>query len=158
MAATAADLSVGRLSLADMVFPEPHAWRRFREQLEHIELRWHDGGLMGRTLFRENAISLRRGMTYEQRRCTIAHEILHVERGDVPHGMKAKEEEKVRRATARVMLPSIRKVGDALAWSADLHEAADELAVDLPVLMYRLQHLHPNEIHYLRRRLDEDGV
>jgi hypothetical protein len=112
---------------------------------------------MGITNFAAQTISIRRGLNWAERRCTVQHELLHLSRGAVPMTLVGREEERVRRETARRMLPDIRKVGDGLAWALSEEEAADELCVDVPVLRYRLQHLHPSERHYLRRRLD-DGV
>lgn len=130
----------------------PHPWRRLRE-LAHVELRWHEGGKMGRADHADQAVSLRLDMTYAERRCTLLHELLHLDNGPQPRGLKAKEEESVRRRTARIMLPDIRVVGEALAWAHTPMEAADELGVDFYVLRNRLRHLHPSERHYLERRL-----
>lgn len=132
-------------------------WAKFRE-LAHIELRWHDGGVMGETLHDESAVTLRRGMTWEERRCTIQHEILHVENGPVPFGLAAKEEERVRRDTALLMIPDIRPVGDAIAWALSEEEAAVELGVDLPVLRYRIKHMSPMERAWLGSRLQADDA
>lgn len=126
---------------------------RLLAKLEEWELRWHDGGVMGRTLHSENAITMRRGMTWAERRCTIRHELLHVERGPMPRGLKAKDEELVRRETAQLMIPDIEPVGDALAWSLSLEEAADELGVDIYVLRYRLKHMSPLDRAWLHARL-----
>jgi hypothetical protein len=134
--------------------PIPHPWRRLRE-LAHVSLVWHDGGPMGRTHFSTNTISLRRGLTWAERRCTILHECLHVERGPVPLTLAGREEERVRRQTARLMLPDLQAIGEALAWAHNEHEAADELCVDVPTLRYRLRHLHPSERGWLHRRLEE---
>lgn len=131
----------------------PHPWRKLRH-LAHVTLLWHDGGPMGVTNFRDQTISIRRGLDWAQRRCTVAHELLHIERGPVPMTLATSEEEKVRRATAREMLPDIRAVGEALAWATCEVEAADELGVDVPVLRYRLRHLHPAERGYLTARLE----
>lgn len=134
-----------------------HPWRRLRD-LAHVTLLWHDGGPRGRTNFQDQTISLRRGMTWEERRCTLLHECLHIERGPVLSTLEGREEERVRRETARIMLPNVREIGEALAWAYDAHEAAQELGVDVFTLRYRLHHLHPAERHYLRRRLvDEDA-
>ncbi|TCJ23053.1 hypothetical protein [Nocardioides jejuensis] len=134
---------------------EINPWRRLRE-LAHVTLLWHDGGSMGHTSHRFQAISLRRGMTWAERRCTVQHELLHLERGWQPLGLRAKDEELVRRETSRLMLPSIETVGEAIAWSHSIEEAADELGVDVYVLRKRLRHLHPAERHYLSRRLTDD--
>ena len=132
----------------------PHPWRRLREAA-HVTLAWHDGGPMGRTHFASATISLRRGLSWAERRCTVAHELLHVERGPVPLTLAGREEERVRRETARVMLPDVKAVGEALAWAHSEAEAADELGVDVAVLRYRLRHLHPAERGYLAARLAE---
>lgn len=135
-----------------------HPWRRLRE-LVHIELCWHDEGVMGETDFEAGTISLRRDLGQAERRCTVLHEVLHAERGpanDEP-GLVAREELRVRREASRLLLPDIRLVGEALAWSHDYSEAAHELWVDEDTLLDRLDHLHPAERHYLRRRLAEEG-
>lgn len=62
----------------------------------------------------------------------------------------------MRAEAARWLLPDIVVVGDALAWATSLDEAADELWVDRRTLQARLDHLHPSERHYLRRRLNEE--
>lgn len=126
--------------------------------LEHVILRWHDGGPMGRTIHSEQTISLRRGMTWEERRCTVAHEVLHIERGPQPLGLRAKDEERVRRETAQRMIPDIRPVGDAIAWALSEEEAAHELGVDVYVLRYRLKHMSPMERAWLKRRLEDDDA
>jgi hypothetical protein len=129
-----------------------HPWRRLRE-LTHVRLLWHDGGPAGLTRFAEQTISLRRGMSYAERRTTILHECLHIERGPALSTLAAREELRVERETARLLLPDVKVMGEALAWAHSLDEAADELAVDSGALRTRLLNLHPAETHYLSRRL-----
>lgn len=131
-----------------------HPWRRLRD-LAHVRLLWHDGGPAGLTRFAEQTISLRRGMSYAERRTTILHECLHIERGPALSSLADREELRVERETARLLLPDIRAVGEALAWARDVAEAADELAVDVAALTTRLTALHPAERAYLTRRLQE---
>ena len=133
-----------------------HPWRMLRNA-EHVLLDWHDGGPMGRAIFATDTISLRRGLTWAERRCTVIHELLHLSRGPVSECRGPAEEEAVRRETARIMLPDVRALGEAIAWAHDEHEAADELGVDVDVLRYRLRHLHPAERGYLRDRLEDSG-
>lgn len=133
-----------------------HPWRWLRD-LSHITLRWHDGGPAGLTRFAAGEVSLRRGMTQAERRSTICHELVHVERGPAVRGYAGREELEVSKEAARRLLPDIRWVGEALAWSLDLDEAAEELWVDRGTLRVRLEHLHPAERAYLRRRLAHDG-
>lgn len=132
-----------------------HPWRRLRA-LSGWELRWHrpeDDPDLGLTLFDEKVISLRTNLTWEERRCTVLHECLHAERGPTLVGvLAAREELRVRRETARLLLPSIEAVGEALAWALSLEEAAADLLVDVGVLCDRLGWLEPAEHDYLNRR------
>lgn len=134
-----------------------HPWRRLRA-LSHIRLVWHDGGPMGETDFGAMTISLRRGLTWEERRCTVLHECLHVERGPVPMGLMPREELRVRKETARLMLPDVQAIGDAYAWAqGDDEAAAHELGVDVDVLRTRMRYMtHPAERGYLARRFADD--
>lgn len=145
---SAAAPTVGRMSI--------HPWRRLRA-LSHITLLWHDDGPMGETDFEAGTISIRRGMSYEERRSTVLHECLHVERGPVPMGLAEREELLVEKATAREMLPSVKDIGDAYAWAqGDEYGAALELGVDVGVLRTRMKYMtHPAERAYLARRFDE---
>ncbi|WP_210650792.1 hypothetical protein [Nocardioides sp. SYSU D00065] len=133
-----------------------HPWRLLHEA-EHVLLDWHDGGPMGRAHYATDTISLRRGMSWAPRRCTVVHELLHLRRGVPAHGWTAQDEQRVRRDSARMLLPDIHTIGEALAWALDEHEAADELGVDVPTLTNRLQHLHPSERGYLKMRLEKVG-
>jgi hypothetical protein len=102
-------------------------------------------------------ISLRRGLDQAQRRSTILHECLHVERGPVPMGLAPKEEQKVRKETAQLPLTDVKAIGDALAWAqGDVVGAASELWVDEGILRDRLRFMtHPAERGYLARRFEE---
>lgn len=132
-------------------------WRRLRA-LTHIELLWHDGGPMGETDFEAGTISLRRGMTYEERRSTVLHECVHVERGPVPMGLADREELAVEKQTACELLPSIKAIAEAFAWAqGDIEGAAYELGVDVGVLRIRMKYMtHPAERAYLARRFAEE--
>lgn len=87
-----------------------------------------------------------------ERRSALTHELVHIDRGRFPAWATGREERHVDAAAARYLI-DIRDLGEALAWSSDPHEVADELWVDVPTLEARLGHLHPSERHYLRRRL-----
>lgn len=134
-----------------------HPWRRLRA-LADWELTRHsrdDDERMGVTRHGRREISLRDDLTWAERRCTVLHECLHAEHGPVLDTMEPQHETAVRRATARLMLPEVRSIGEALAWALSAEEAADELGVDVGVLRDRLRWLHPAERHYLARRLEE---
>lgn len=133
-----------------------HPWRAFRD-LTHIKLTWAKlpKGMFGYTDHAAGEVVLALGLTQAERRCTIAHETQHVLRGQVPAHLRRREEEAVDRAAARLLLPDIRVVGEAMAWSTSIEEAAAELWVDPVMLRKRLASLHPAERGYLHRRLEE---
>lgn len=135
-----------------MDFPAPV--RRRVAQVPDLEIRRHDGGRMGRALHAAGAVSIRNGLSWHSFCCTVLHEVLHLLNGPQPRGLRAKEEEWVRRQTAREMIPDVRALGEVLAWAHTPMEAADELGVDIYVLRKRIRHLHPAERHYLARRLE----
>lgn len=132
-----------------------HPWRAFRLLTDWI-LKWEllPGDLLGYTDHASRTIVLDRRLTQAERRCTIAHELEHQARGPVPAEpvLAAREEAAVDAAVARKLIP-IRKLGEALAWSQDPDEVAEELWVDVQTLEVRLRRLHPSERHYLRRCL-----
>lgn len=137
----------------------PHPWRRLRRNPE-ITLAWHDGGVAGWYDFDTQTISLRRGMSQAGRRSTLRHELEHHFRGWFTEAELEREELACELAAARDLI-DIRKLGEALAWSSDLFDVADELWVDPELIEVRCQHLHPAERAYLRQRLahlndDED--
>lgn len=134
-----------------------HPWHRLRA-LSDWELRWHrpeDDPDRGFTLFDERVISLRTNLTWAERRCTVLHECLHAERGPSLVGvLAAREELRVRREAARLLLPSIEAIADALAWAHADEEAAADLLVDVDVLRDRLHWLDPAERDLLAGRMD----
>lgn len=131
-----------------------HPWRAFRE-LTDWTLRWArlPDGIWGETCWATQTVTLTLGMNQAERRCTIAHETQHVLRGPVPVVHQVREEGVVDRNVARLLLPDVRAIGEALAWAPHLREAADELWVDEIILETRLRFLHPSERAYLKRRL-----
>jgi hypothetical protein len=134
-----------------------HPWRRLR-QLSHITLLWADDGPAGETDFEASTITLRRGMSQAERRSTVLHECLHAERGPVPMGLAAREELRVWKEQARLLLPDVKLVADALAWAqGDVVAAADELWVCEDTLRVRLKHMHPSERGWMRARLETES-
>lgn len=131
-----------------------HPWRRLRELID-VTLHWHDGGVAGWCRHSTQDVSLRRGMTQAERRSTVCHEVVHLERGPAPKGYGRQDELQVSQEAARRLI-QLQPLGEALAWAHCLAEAADELWVDTGTLRTRLEHLHPAERAYLKRRLQYD--
>lgn len=134
--------------------PLPYPWQQLRD-LTQVTVVTHPSGAMGLCDHAAQTVSLRGDLTPEERRCTLLHELLHLRNGPQPYGLRAKEEEQVRRSTARVMLANLDALAEALAWAQSPAEAAAELGVDIHVLRKRLRHLNPAERRYLSHRLDD---
>jgi Zn-dependent peptidase ImmA (M78 family) len=103
--------------------------------------------LMGLWDQRTRTVWLDSRLTPVERRCTLAHELVHAERGDVPCGdpaLDARQETRVEREAARRLLP-LARLAEVLRWSPDLREAAAELDVEVGVLELRLASLDDTE-------------
>jgi hypothetical protein len=159
------------MSVADLTFPDMltgsgdkptlhHPWRAFRELVDWT-LRWAHlpDDAWGQTCFDTRTVTLSPDLNQAERRCTIAHETQHILRGPTMPGRESWEEHLVDRNAARLLLPDIHAIGDALAWAGwhDVHAAADELWVDEFMLRARLNYLHPSEKGYLRARFADDA-
>ncbi len=132
-----------------------HPWRRFAE-LTDWSLRWAElpPGVMGRTCHRTRTVTLALGMSQAERRCTIAHETEHIERGPVTPQQAPREELAVDRRVARLLIPSVHQLVEAMTWAGGhLESAADALWVDDYLLTVRLRSLSDRERSYVNRRL-----
>jgi hypothetical protein len=109
---------------------------------------------MGWTDWLTRTVTLDKRLRQTERRCTIAHENLHITRGPVPDDpvIVAREELVIEKMVARCLIP-LDRLCETLAWAWTKHEAAEELWVDPQTLTTRLKHLHPCEAAVLRRRL-----
>lgn len=131
-----------------------HPWRAFG-LLSDWKIEWTDDlpfGTWGHTLHEEKRVLLANGMDEAERRCTIEHERHHVLRGPVEPVLELREELIVDELAARKLMPSIRRIGHAIAaHNAQIERAAHELWVDETLLHVRLSSLQPGE----RRWFDE---
>lgn len=137
-----------------------HPWRHVA-RLAHITVRWTRDddeldGALGWYYVDSDEIVMDARQTQAERRSTLAHELVHAERRDAPCGslvLDARQELVVSQLAARRLIP-LRALGEALAWSRDVDEVADELWVDTATLRTRLNHLHPAERAYLKQRIE----
>lgn len=136
-----------------------HPWRRLRDLGPTWRLVWRDDlprSMYGFTDYPSRSIHMKRGMTFEARRCTIAHEVEHVLRGPFSACDELREEIDVNRRCARLLVPSMQDLADAMVWHGGDYEAvAEEMWVDPWTLEVRLGSLRPLEAAYLRARLDD---
>ena len=124
-----------------MTLPNPWADLTSRPQLD---LCW--GGLPPGQLGATDGhrIWIATGLTIRERRCTLAHELVHIDLGLVSDVTWASEQ-RVRDVTARRLLPDIDAVASALAGGVDMSTASDELWVTEDVLTDRLTTLDDAE-------------
>jgi Zn-dependent peptidase ImmA (M78 family) len=94
-------------------------------------------------------IFLHKRQSQRQMRCTLAHELAHMHRGDEesdslsPLQLIRQELAACTRA-ARRLIP-LQSLINALLWSQDEEELAEELHVDVETVKIRLMTLHPAE-------------
>lgn len=78
-----------------------------------------------------------------QRRCSLQHELTHLDFGH--DGCQSeKDEQRVRKLTAQALIRRDDLIA-ALQWAMSLEEAADELWVTPEVLRDRIHFMHPSE-------------
>lgn len=139
-------------------------WRHLR-RLSHINLRWTDDddeldNAYARYFVDDDEILMDSRLTQRERRSVLGHELAHAISRDCPSGVRVldniQELHADRWASRRLI--EIRPLGEALAWSQDLEEVAEELWVTRDLLEIRLAHLHPSERAYLIRRLQQDDA
>ncbi len=120
-----------------------------------MRLRWRDLGpdRLGETWHQVSTIVLAPDLTQAERRSTLTHELVHLERGPVPPALRAREERAVD-AEAACRLITLEQLADALVWSFDDHELAEELWVDVATVRARLAALGEEETALLNKRLD----
>src|SRR4051812_19181877 len=81
------------------------------------------------------------------RRCTLAHELAHIDLGHGRAGHKRDEGAADQLAARRLM--TVQQLMTVVGWTASPVEAALELDVTEHMLAVRLKHLHPSELHAL---------
>jgi hypothetical protein len=104
-------------------------------------------------------IWLCRTLNQARRRCTLTHELIHIERGIIPTDARgqAREEKAVTVEAARRLIV-IDALVDALRETRDPHLLADALWVDMPTLRARMASLDPVETAQLENDLDGEWL
>ncbi len=128
----------------------PHPWRQARADTALV-IEWSEhmpADLLAASA--GNVVWMNRRQGQAERRVSLTHELIHRERGETCGSVSAAEEEQVRRLTARRLI-SLERLADAMAWTTDTWELAETLWVDTDTVQARLEHLHPAEVHHLRR-------
>lgn len=126
-------------------------WRHLAEHHADVRVVWSRlpgdtrGKTDGRTIWLDDRLS------QAQRRVTVCHETIHIERGIIPADQL--EESRVDRMTAQRLITTDQLV-DALRWhqSQSLHGLAEALWVDVQTVRCRLESMTDTE---QRRIADE---
>lgn len=129
--------------------PEPiyHPWRVLAVDWAHIDLQHRvdlTPGRLGETDGR-TWIRLRMPMLQVERRCTLAHELIHLERGDTGACSPA-DEHAIDREVARRLIPLAALI-EGIRWTLDPAELADELWVTDKILAARFERMPEHEAH-----------
>ena len=106
----------------------------------------------GEVDFGTQTITLERRLDPTTQRCTLAHELVHLERGPVIMWCVPREERAVAAIAAR-RLVSIEALAEAMRWSQDERAVAEELSVDVRTVRARLRCLDDAERALLRERV-----
>ncbi len=109
-----------------------HPWR-------HLRVRYPDVRVSCRHRLPDRLMGLQAGrriwmcrtLTQAERRCTLTHEILHLERGLVADPAAAAREERIVDEIAARRLITLGSLVDGLRWSRDPAQLAEHLWVDL---------------------------
>lgn len=133
-----------------------HPWRRVRDTPE-ISVKLDDTGeAVSCFNFRKREATVAVDGLQAARRCDINHEYWHHKRGPLPIGStkadRDAEERTIEILSARELI-SVYDLGEAMAWTSDMAEVADELWVDLPCLWARLEGLTVEERRYIDERV-----
>lgn len=133
-----------------------HPWRDARARA-HVDVVFVDHlppDVRGRTC--GDLIEISRTALQAERRCTLAHELVHHERGilDLDPVIAAREELIVERTAARRMV-SLDRLVDVLTWTRHPGEVADELWIDPPMLAALVASLTRAERAAIEARLAE---
>lgn len=135
-------------------------WRHLREG--HPEVRVFETelppGYLGCTDHDQGIIWLDSRLTRAEQRCTLAHELAHLERGPLGDGDKDADEQACDEWAARRLVP-LSDLMAALRWCSDLRAVAEELWVDKRIVQARLECLTATERERLpisaRQKLSE---
>lgn len=116
-------------------------------------LRWSGATARGRV--DGTTITLNLLLTQSERRSTLAHELVHLERGPVLQHLRAREEVIVEAIAARRLVDRDDLV-DAIVWHDGIAHSgtAEDLWADRAILLARIQALTDQERAYIEQAVD----
>ena len=133
-----------------------HPWRHARDLDLTIEL---VPNLRARGTYSAGLVQIRQGLSQRERRATLAHEIVHYERGDEGVACSRwhlqKLERQVHLVAARRLI-TIEDLADAVISEPDYHCMAHKLWVDDYTFRLRLAHVTDKERAQITHLCPED--
>ncbi|MFH5209218.1 hypothetical protein ACHIPZ_13590 [Antrihabitans sp. NCIMB 15449] len=135
-----------------------HPWRALRDDHPRMDVAFPHIDVVGCYGRRNGSrIEIESTSNQAERRCTLTHEIIHVERGPVPkHPYFGPQEERIVRRLTAERLIELEPLVDALAWNRWQVDAdtAGDLWVDLPTLVTRVKNLTEDERRYIDAEIE----
>lgn len=134
-----------------------HPWRTLATRYPHITVSCDHvlpRGVAG--LLQGNTIWLCKNLTQAERRSTLTHELIHVDRGAVAPVHVTREELYVDTLAARRLIP-LPALLNALRETNNDYKLADELWTDVHTVRVRRENLNPRERAWLAQRLGEQA-
>lgn len=132
-----------------------HPWRRISATPE-MNVKFTKEPVTSCYNFRHQRATIASDGLQADRRCDANHEWHHHDRGPLPAGSTKQDrdlEERIIEVISARELITIEALGEAMAWTSDMAEVAEELWVDLPCLWARLSSLTLEERTFLDRRV-----
>ncbi|MET9329518.1 hypothetical protein [Tsukamurella sp. NPDC003166] len=132
-----------------------HPWREARRRA-HLDITFDAPTTVRGRHAADGRVQLHPRMTQAERRCALAHELVHDERGvrPVEPVLSAMEEHLVEAIAAR-RLVQLDQLVDVLRWTRHTSEVADELWVDVPMLLALTRSLTARERAWIDEQLEE---
>ncbi len=132
-----------------------HPWRAIRDQPD-ITVRWAEmNSRLGAWDEGTRTMTLDPRQLQHERRVTATHEAIHAERRHAGRCCGLVERQ-VQLETARRLI-SLDSLADALVWTQDEWEVAEELWVDVETARVRIDKLTDTEKDYIERRIAAKG-
>lgn len=132
-----------------------HPWRTAAEHYPHINIVCKHRLPQGiRGLLKGDTIWLCNTLTKAERRSTLTHELIHLDRGVVAPPLRQREEWYVDALAARRLIP-LPALLRGLQQAQDDYELAEELWTDVHTVRVRRETLTADEYKWLDQHLDD---
>ncbi|WP_231702934.1 hypothetical protein [Tsukamurella asaccharolytica] len=135
--------------------PPWHPWREARAR-GHLRISFDAPSAVRGRHGRDGRVELHPTMTQAERRSALTHELIHDERQVYPRDvvLAAREERTVEALAARRLI-DLNDLVEVLRWTRHEEEAAEELWVDVPMLLALIRSLTDDERMWINMRIED---